>query len=102
MAQAMTQQGFLPSSDHEDLLSARRTLATEIEGLRALSQSLNGEFISAITVIQTMKDKGRGRLIVPVLAKAGMLHEKLLQLWLRQPHRPIIFTRVKPVMAIWV
>jgi arabinose-5-phosphate isomerase len=60
-----------------DLLSARRTLATEIEGLRALSQSLNGEFISAITVIQTMKDKGRGRLIVAGIGKSGHVARKI-------------------------
>lgn len=68
----------LPALDHESVLqSARRTLATEIEGLTALSQSLNGEFATAIETIQTMKDKGRGRLIVAGIGKSGHIARKI-------------------------
>lgn len=61
----------------DDLASARRTIATEIEGLNALSQSLNGEFVRAIETIQAMKDKGRGRLIVAGIGKSGHVARKI-------------------------
>ena len=57
MADAVTK--LSPTID--DLSSARRTLATEIEGLSALSKSLDQNFVKAIETIQAMKDKGRGR-----------------------------------------
>lgn len=63
---------------HEaDLQSARRTLTTEIAGLTALSDSLNGEFISAISAIQTMKDGGKGRLIIAGIGKSGHVARKI-------------------------
>ncbi len=78
MAQTMTQHSSIPEqSNSSDLLSARRTLATEIEGLTALSQSLNGEFVKAIEIIQAMKDKGRGRLIVAGIGKSGHVARKI-------------------------
>lgn len=65
------------SPDHDDLVSARHTLATEVEGLRTLSDSLNGEFVCAIEVIQSMKNKGRGRLIVAGIGKSGHVARKI-------------------------
>ncbi|HNS43762.1 MAG TPA: KpsF/GutQ family sugar-phosphate isomerase [Alphaproteobacteria bacterium] len=65
------------SSDQTDLQSARRTLEREIEGLSALSHSLNGEFVAAIETIQAMKDKGRGRLIVAGIGKSGHVARKI-------------------------
>ncbi len=78
MAQTMTQQNSVSGQpDSNDLLSARRTLATEIEGLTALSHSLNGEFVKAIEIIQAMKEKGRGRLIVAGIGKSGHVARKI-------------------------
>jgi arabinose-5-phosphate isomerase len=61
----------------DDLASARRTIATEIDGLNALSQSLGQNFVSAIETIQAMKDKGRGRLIVSGIGKSGHIARKI-------------------------
>lgn len=77
MQPAMKRDPSSFSSDHADLQSARRTLEREIEGLSALSQSLNGEFITAIETIQAMKDKGRGRLIVAGIGKSGHVARKI-------------------------
>lgn len=61
----------------DDLASARRTLATEIEGLQALAKSLDQNFVKAIETIQAMKDKGRGRLIVAGIGKSGHIARKI-------------------------
>lgn len=66
----------LPTSA-DDLGSARRTLATEIEGLNALSASLDENFVKAIETIQAMKDEGRGRLIVAGIGKSGHIARKI-------------------------
>ncbi|OFW90184.1 MAG: D-arabinose 5-phosphate [Alphaproteobacteria bacterium RIFCSPHIGHO2_12_FULL_45_9] len=73
MADAVTK--LSPAID--DLSSARRTLATEIEGLNALAKSLDQNFVKAIEVIQAMKDKGRGRLIVAGIGKSGHIARKI-------------------------
>lgn len=61
----------------DDLSSARRTLATEIDGLNALAKSLDQNFVKAIETIQAMKDKGRGRLIVAGIGKSGHIARKI-------------------------
>lgn len=61
----------------DDLSSARRTLATEIDGLTALAKSLDQNFVKAIETIQAMKDKGRGRLIVAGIGKSGHIARKI-------------------------
>ncbi|HAJ89925.1 MAG TPA: KpsF/GutQ family sugar-phosphate isomerase [Rhodospirillaceae bacterium] len=61
----------------DDLSSARRTLATEIDGLSALAKSLDQNFVKAIETIQVMKDKGRGRLIVAGIGKSGHIARKI-------------------------
>lgn len=73
MADAVTKL----STPVDDLSSARRTLATEIDGLTALSKSLDQNFVKAIETIQTMKDKGRGRLIVAGIGKSGHVARKI-------------------------
>lgn len=62
---------------HNDIASARRTLATEIEGLTALANSLDSSFENAIDIIQSMKSKGRGRLIVAGIGKSGHVARKI-------------------------
>lgn len=64
-----------PSS--ADINSARRTLAAEIAGLAALSESLGIPFDNAVTAIQAMKDKGRGRLIIAGIGKSGHVARKI-------------------------
>lgn len=64
-----------PAAD--DLSSARRTLAIEIDGLNALSKSLDQNFVNAVETIQAMKDKGRGRLIVAGIGKSGHVARKI-------------------------
>lgn len=61
----------------DDLESARRTITTEIDGLTALSKSLDQNFVNAIEVIQAMKDKGRGRLIIAGIGKSGHIAKKI-------------------------
>lgn len=63
--------------DHPDLASARRTLATEMDGLQALSAALNGDFVAAVEAIQKMKETGRGRLIVAGIGKSGHVARKI-------------------------
>ncbi|MDY0029787.1 MAG: KpsF/GutQ family sugar-phosphate isomerase [Pseudobdellovibrionaceae bacterium] len=75
MAQTMTQQ--IPDTNFDDVASAKRTLATEVSGLQALSESLNGDFVRAIETIQAMKDTGRGRLIVAGIGKSGHVARKI-------------------------
>jgi len=61
----------------DDLSSARRTLAIEIDGLNALAKSLDKNFVNAVNTIQAMKDKGRGRLIVAGIGKSGHVARKI-------------------------
>lgn len=68
---------LMPSSTPSDIDQAQRALATEIEGLQALSASLNETFTAAIETIQTMKDVGRGRLIVAGIGKSGHVARKI-------------------------
>ena len=68
---------LMPSSISSDIEQAQRALATEIEGLQALSASLNETFTAAIETIQTMKDVGRGRLIVAGIGKSGHVARKI-------------------------
>lgn len=67
----------MPHSAPSDIEQARQALATEIEGLQALSASLNESFVAAIETIQTMKDVGRGRLIVAGIGKSGHVARKI-------------------------
>lgn len=73
MADAVAKLSSVP----DDLLSARRTLGAEIDGLIALGKSLDQNFINAIETIQEMKDKGRGRLIVAGIGKSGHIARKI-------------------------
>lgn len=60
-----------------DLRSAHQTLAREIVGLEALAQSLDCKFSEVIKTIHTMKQKGRGRLIVAGIGKSGHIARKI-------------------------
>lgn len=53
--------------EHNDIGAARRALATEMEGLNALSDSLGDEFIEALDRLQ----KVEGRVVVTGMGKSG-------------------------------
>ena len=61
----------------DDIRAAQKTLDAEINGLSALRDSLGADFVQAVTTIQTMKDKGRGRLIVSGIGKSGHVARKI-------------------------
>lgn len=65
------------TSARNDLEHARRVLDLESEALTALSKSLDGNFVKAIETIQSMKDKGAGRLIVAGIGKSGHVARKI-------------------------
>ncbi|MDB5491577.1 MAG: sugar isomerase, KpsF/GutQ family protein, partial [Micavibrio sp.] len=63
----------------EDIAAARRVLATEIAGLNALVNSIDGSFSRAVDVIHSMKTgSSRGnRLIISGIGKSGHVARKL-------------------------
>ncbi len=61
-----------------DLGSARQVIETEIEGLKALSDTLDENFTRAVETIHQMKQNGRGRLIVAGIGKSGHIAKKIV------------------------
>jgi arabinose-5-phosphate isomerase len=57
--------------------AGRRVIDTEIEGLRALRDTINGDFSMAVAVINSMKQTRHGRLIVAGIGKSGHIARKL-------------------------
>jgi arabinose-5-phosphate isomerase len=53
------------------------TIQTEIEGLSALQSMIDAQFDNAVQTIQSMKDKGRGRLIITGMGKSGHIGLKM-------------------------
>lgn len=74
MSQTETSTSFTSSSD---LDAAKHALEMEIRGLQALASSLDSRFSDAVAVIQAMKDKGQGRLIVAGIGKSGHVARKI-------------------------
>lgn len=60
-----------------DLEVARRVFETEIAGLEALAAALDENFVKAIDTIQTMRDRGAGRLILAGIGKSGHVARKI-------------------------
>ena len=67
-----------PAEGGNDLEIATKAIETEIEGLRALVNSLDGAFVEAIDVIHQMKGERRGRLIVAGIGKSGHIAKKIV------------------------
>ncbi|MEC7029680.1 MAG: KpsF/GutQ family sugar-phosphate isomerase [Pseudomonadota bacterium] len=64
--------------EHNDIDVARRVLETEIQGLQALSASMNQSFAEAVAVINAMKQGTmQGRLIITGIGKSGHVGRKL-------------------------
>lgn len=59
------------------LSDAVATLEKEAQGLKALAETLNGDFVQAIAVIEAMKADGKGRLIVTGMGKSGHVARKM-------------------------
>lgn len=62
---------------NSDLESGKRTIITEMEGLKALADSLDDSFARAIETIHEMKTERRARLIVAGIGKSGHVGKKL-------------------------
>jgi len=60
-----------------DIQTAKDTLKTEIEGLSQLANSIDDNFTNAVQTIQTMKDAGKGRLIITGMGKSGHIGLKM-------------------------
>jgi len=60
-----------------DIQTAKDTLETEIIGLRKLAENIEESFVNAVETIQTMKDHGKGRLIVTGMGKSGHIGQKM-------------------------
>ncbi len=71
------QAAMAPLPAPSDLEQARKAIETEIDGLKALAASLDQSFVEACETIQTMKDVGRGRLIIAGIGKSGHVARKI-------------------------
>lgn len=61
----------------DDLVTGRKAILTEMEGLRQLADSLDANFTRAVDAIHTMKTERRARLIVAGIGKSGHVGKKL-------------------------
>jgi arabinose-5-phosphate isomerase len=62
----------------DDIAAGLRVLKTEIAGLQALSETLDGQFADAIAAIHALKGRDRrGRLIVAGIGKSGHVARKI-------------------------
>ncbi len=60
-----------------DLVSGKKAILTEMEGLKQLADSLDDNFSKAVETIHTMKTERRARLIVAGIGKSGHVAKKL-------------------------
>jgi len=71
----------LPSQNSDtvnnDLTTAKKTIQTEIEGLKALAENLDDHFVRAIESIDTMKKDRKARLIIAGIGKSGHIARKI-------------------------
>lgn len=60
-----------------DIQVAKDTIKTEIDGLRQLLDGIDSNFETAVQTIQSMKDTGKGRLIITGMGKSGHIGLKM-------------------------
>lgn len=60
-----------------DIQVAKDTLKIEIDGMTQLMDSIDTNFETAVQTIQTMKDAGKGRLIITGMGKSGHIGLKM-------------------------
>lgn len=65
-------------TQHDDIATARRVIATERAGLEALEESLNHEFTEAVRLIDAMRKNRGNRLIVAGIGKSGHVAKKIV------------------------
>ena len=70
------QDGSAGTSSHDDLAVARRVLAIEADALRQLSDTLNGAFIQAVSMLAEASAAG-GRLVISGMGKSGHIARKI-------------------------
>ena len=58
-------------AENKDLATGRKAILTEMEGLKALADSLDDNFAKAVDAIHTMKTARKSRLIVAGIGKSG-------------------------------
>ncbi len=63
---------------YDDLTIAAQTIRIEIDGLSALADSLDQNFVAAIDAIHNMKADRRGRLVVAGIGKSGHIAKKIV------------------------
>ncbi len=61
-----------------DLDIAVKAIHTEIEGLHALADSLDQNFVAVVDAIHTMKSDRKGRLIIAGIGKSGHIAKKIV------------------------
>lgn len=66
-----------PMQQNQDLEQGRAAILTEMEGLKALADSLDDNFVKAVEAIHEMKAEGRARLIVAGIGKSGHVAKKI-------------------------
>lgn len=64
-------------TDNRDIETGRTAILTEMQGLKALADSLDDNFAKAVEAIHTMKGDGKGRLIVAGIGKSGHVGKKI-------------------------
>ncbi len=68
----------MTTEQNNDLKIAVKAIEIEAEGLKALAQSLDKNFVHAIETIHNMKGEHRGRLIVAGIGKSGHIAKKIV------------------------
>jgi arabinose-5-phosphate isomerase len=63
--------------ENKDLATGRKAILTEMEGLKALADSLDDNFARAVDAIHTMKTARKSRLIVAGIGKSGHVGKKI-------------------------
>lgn len=71
-------QKLKPIKPAPDIAAARAVIMAEAEGLRALAASLDQNFVRAVDVIDQMRARKNGRLIVAGIGKSGHVARKMV------------------------
>ena len=88
----------MQTNDAEQYIKwAREVLQIEADGLKEISDGLNGTFAAAADTILSCT----GRLVVMGIGKSGHVGHKIAATLASPARRHFSFTLLKPPMAIW-